>query len=265
MVRWLERNGYDVSYIDRRRHRPAAASCSEPQDLHVRRPRRVLVRRSSAPTSRRRATPGSTWPSSAATRCSGRRAGRQHRRHRHRYRTLVSYKETHANAEDRPGRRRVDRHVARPALQPGRRRAAGERADRDDLHGQRRHGPRSRSRPRDGKCASGGTPTSRTSPGGERDAGRRHLGYEWDEDLDNGFRARRAGPTLVDDVDDRPIAPDYGLDLRTGTATHSLTLYRAPSGALVFGAGTVQWSWGLDDDHDRGSPQRPTPRCSRRR
>src|SRR5262249_18684935 len=26
----------------------------------------------------------------------------------------------------------------------------------------------------------------------------------------------------------------------------SLSLYRAPSGALVFGAGTVQWSWGLD-------------------
>jgi hypothetical protein len=26
-----------------------------------------------------------------------------------------------------------------------------------------------------------------------------------------------------------------------------MTLYRAPSGALVFGAGTVQWSWGLGD------------------
>jgi hypothetical protein len=33
--------------------------------------------------------------------------------------------------------------------------------------------------------------------------------------------------------------------------THHMTLYRAqPSGALVFGAGTVQWSWGLDDNHD---------------
>src|SRR5262249_38072972 len=31
------------------------------------------------------------------------------------------------------------------------------------------------------------------------------------------------------------------------------TLYRHSSGALVFGAGTVQWSWGLDSDHDRGS------------
>jgi hypothetical protein len=35
--------------------------------------------------------------------------------------------------------------------------------------------------------------------------------------------------------------------------THHLSLYRAPSGALVFGAGTVQWSWGLDSNHDRGS------------
>ena len=36
-----------------------------------------------------------------------------------------------------------------------------------------------------------------------------------------------------------------------GTATHSLTLYRHASGALVFGAGTIQWSWGLDNNHDR--------------
>ncbi|HEY6507078.1 MAG TPA: N,N-dimethylformamidase beta subunit family domain-containing protein, partial [Vicinamibacterales bacterium] len=35
--------------------------------------------------------------------------------------------------------------------------------------------------------------------------------------------------------------------------THHLSLYRHASGALVFGAGTVQWSWGLDDQHDRGS------------
>ena len=32
-----------------------------------------------------------------------------------------------------------------------------------------------------------------------------------------------------------------------------MTLYRAPSGARVFGAGTVQWAWGLDSSHDRGS------------
>lgn len=35
--------------------------------------------------------------------------------------------------------------------------------------------------------------------------------------------------------------------------THKLSLYRHSSGALVFGAGTVQWAWGLDDNHDRGN------------
>ncbi len=38
-----------------------------------------------------------------------------------------------------------------------------------------------------------------------------------------------------------------------GSHTHKLSLYRHPGGALVFGAGTVQWSWGLDQNHDRGS------------
>ncbi len=34
---------------------------------------------------------------------------------------------------------------------------------------------------------------------------------------------------------------------------HNISLYRHSSGALVFGAGTVQWSWGLDSNHDRGN------------
>ncbi len=49
---------------------------------------------------------------------------------------------------------------------------------------------------------------------------------------------------------------------------HQMSLYRAPSGALVFGAGTVQWSWGLDGTHDRGgstgtrgSSRRPSTCC----
>ncbi len=51
-----------------------------------------------------------------------------------------------------------------------------------------------------------------------------------------------------------PIRP-AGSRCPTRTAAgknHRMSLYRAPSGALVFGAGTVQWSWGLDDTHDRG-------------
>jgi Domain of unknown function (DUF4082)/Bacterial Ig domain len=79
------------------------------------------------------------------------------------------------------------------------------------------------------------------------------LGYEWDEDLDNGSRPPglvRMSSTTVSGVD---RIQDYGSTYGSGTATHRLTLYRASSGALVFGAGTVQWSWGLDSNHDRGS------------
>src|SRR5215467_204089 len=43
---------------------------------------------------------------------------------------------------------------------------------------------------------------------------------------------------------------DYGGTYCPGTATHSLTEYRASSGALVFDSGTVQWAFGLDPDHD---------------
>jgi hypothetical protein len=49
--------------------------------------------------------------------------------------------------------------------------------------------------------------------------------------------------------------------VKTGeTATHSLSLYKAPSGALVFGSGTVQWSWGLDSTNawNSAGPNGPT-------
>jgi hypothetical protein len=77
------------------------------------------------------------------------------------------------------------------------------------------------------------------------------LGYEWDEDLDNG--ARPAG-TFDLSTSTHTLTSDKLLDqgglYGVGTATHHMTMYRAPSGALVFGAGTIQWSWGLDSNHD---------------
>jgi hypothetical protein len=88
------------------------------------------------------------------------------------------------------------------------------------------------------------------------------LGHEWDEDVDNGHRPAglfHLSSTAVD-VDRR--IQDYGNTYAPGRATHRLTLYRHSSGALVFGAGTVQWSWGLDDAHDtfRGDPRPPDAR-----
>ncbi|MDB5586621.1 MAG: hypothetical protein JWP26_1591 [Devosia sp.] len=76
------------------------------------------------------------------------------------------------------------------------------------------------------------------------------LGYEWDSDLDNGFRPAGLVPLSSTTVDVNSLLLDYGNAVGAGTASHALTLYRAPSGALVFGAGTVYWSWGLDSHHD---------------
>jgi hypothetical protein len=97
-----------------------------------------------------------------------------------------------------------------------------------------------------------GTSVANQSPGQTATLADSTLGYEWDEDLDNGFRPAglvRLSSTHVDGVE---VLQDYGHTYGTGPADHHLTLYKAPSGALVFGAGTVQWPWGLDSDHDRG-------------
>jgi N,N-dimethylformamidase beta subunit-like, C-terminal/Domain of unknown function (DUF4082)/Bacterial Ig-like domain/Calx-beta domain/Bacterial Ig domain/Purple acid Phosphatase, N-terminal domain len=78
------------------------------------------------------------------------------------------------------------------------------------------------------------------------------LGYEWDSDLDNGFRPAGLIRLSSRTVTGAPVLQDFGSSYGIGTATHNLTLYRHTGGALVFGAGTVQWSWGLDGTHDGG-------------
>ncbi len=77
------------------------------------------------------------------------------------------------------------------------------------------------------------------------------LGYEWDEDVDNGSRPAGAFPLSTSTYSlTADLLLDFGATYGAGKATHHLMMYRASSGALVFGAGTVQWSWGLDDNHD---------------
>ena len=91
------------------------------------------------------------------------------------------------------------------------------------------------------------------------------LGHEWDEDLDNGFRPPGLFHLSETTIDNVPYLQDNGSVYDSGTATHHLTLYRhetpkqpanradnfaSPRGALVFGAGTIQWAWGLDAHHD---------------
>lgn len=74
------------------------------------------------------------------------------------------------------------------------------------------------------------------------------LGYEWDSDIENSTRPAGAihlSSTTVD-ITDGKYRLDWGNMYGNGTATHNLVEFRdQDSGALVFGAGTVQWSWGL--------------------
>ena len=102
MVRLLEANGYDVSYtsgIDTDRRGNLITN----HKVFLSVGHDEYWSGGNEPTSRRRATLVSIWLFSAATRCSGRPAGRTaDRRRESRYRTLVSYKETHANAKIDP-------------------------------------------------------------------------------------------------------------------------------------------------------------------
>ncbi|HEY0804359.1 MAG TPA: N,N-dimethylformamidase beta subunit family domain-containing protein, partial [Pseudonocardiaceae bacterium] len=78
------------------------------------------------------------------------------------------------------------------------------------------------------------------------------LGYEWDTMQDNGFQpagvAKLSSTTVT--MNGNYLLLNNGDNFQPGTATHNLTLYRdAVSHSLVFAAGTVQWAWGLADDH----------------
>ena len=84
------------------------------------------------------------------------------------------------------------------------------------------------------------------------------LGHEWDEAVDNGWQPaalHRLSATTVDNVQ---VLQDHGATFDTGSATHALVLHRGPDGkgGLTFGAGTVQWSWGLEGLHDVNDPPR---------
>ena len=71
------------------------------------------------------------------------------------------------------------------------------------------------------------------------------LGYEWDPESPQYADYYPAGRVLLSTTD---AESSFG-----GPSQHHMSLYRAGSGALVFGAGTVQWPWALDGNHDRGT------------
>ena len=246
MVRWLERNGYDVSYLS------GVDSDARGDEL--------LEHRAFLSVGHDEYWSGQQRANVEAARNAGVDlaffSGNEvfwKTRWEDGHRTLVSYKETHANTQHRPDRPWTGTWRD-PRFNP-RRRPARERADRPAVHGQLRHehdrGPRRRredadlarhrSRPR----SRGGT----RLPDGT-------LGYEWDEDIDNGARPPGLVALSTTDAERRELQ-DEGSTLRArhrDPPPDALPRHERSGDALVFGAGTVQWSWGLDAIHDRGPP-----------
>jgi len=79
------------------------------------------------------------------------------------------------------------------------------------------------------------------------------VGYESNEDVDNGYRPAGLIRMSTATGSTPEYLTDFGNQVEPSTTTHHITLYRAASGALVFSAGTIQWSWGLDSAHDGAS------------
>ncbi|WP_226579036.1 DUF4082 domain-containing protein [Acuticoccus sediminis] len=95
--------------------------------------------------------------------------------------------------------------------------------------------------------------TSVAANGGAQDLSPGIIGYEWDYAPDDANRPAGLVKLSETSVDWSGLLVDDGNTTAPGTETHTLTIYRAESGALVFAAGTVFWSWALSNEHD-GSP-----------
>jgi hypothetical protein len=95
------------------------------------------------------------------------------------------------------------------------------------------------------------TSVANTAVGGTASLEPGLLGYEWDSAPNNAFT-----PAGLVDVSSTTLQVstkllDYGNATGNGTATHNIVEFRDPtSGALIFSTGTVFWSWGLSDQHD---------------
>jgi hypothetical protein len=109
------------------------------------------------------------------------------------------------------------------------------------------------------------TTVATQAPGQTATVGPVTVGYEWDEDLNNGSRPSGLIRLSTNTVNVSSYLQDLGSTYAPGTATHSLTLYRHSSGALVFSAATIRWSWGLDNNHDQGGASTIPPPDARMR
>ncbi|WP_207211750.1 DUF4082 domain-containing protein [Promicromonospora panici] len=256
MVRFLEQNGYDVTYIaGADTHRDGARLLNHDVFLSVGHdeywsgPQRAAVEQArdagvhlaffagNEMYWRTRWEPSVAGPSTS-------------------HRTLVSYKETWSRAKIDPssewtGTWRDPRYAST---------AAGAGRPESELIGTQymvnySDLPLTVSA-EEGKLRIWRSTTLASLPAGTSQALAQHtVGYESNEDLDNGFRPQGLirMSTTVGDVPE--YLQDFGNTVAPGVTRHNITMYRAASGALVFSAGTVQWSWGLDQQHDgNGAP-----------
>ena len=102
------------------------------------------------------------------------------------------------------------------------------------------------------------TAVAALAPGQVRVLSPATLGYEWDADVDNGYRP--AGLVRMSETTQvaAQVLQDYAGTYIEAPLTHAMAMYRAPSGALVWSTGTVQWAWGLDEYH-RNRPDAAVP------
>ncbi len=254
MVRWLERNGYEVSYTtdvdsDRRgaeilEHK---AFLSVGHDEYWSAQQRTNVEAARAAGVNLAFFSGNEvfWKTRWRNSIDG--TGTP-------YRTLVSYKETHANAKIDPLPNVWTGTWRDPRFSPPADGGRPENALTGTAFAVNAGTTEIQVPAEDGRMRLWrDTTVAELAPGQVATLGEDTLGYEWDEAPADEFRP----PGLIHlstrtaNVSQKLL--DYGSNYGSGPVTHHLTLYRATGGALVFGAGTIQWSWGLDGVHDRGS------------
>jgi len=71
------------------------------------------------------------------------------------------------------------------------------------------------------------------------------VGYEWDAVVNNGFTPSGLVTLATSSVTATTVAPGEQAG-PGGTQISNSTYYTAPSGATVFALGSIQWMWGLD-------------------
>ncbi len=258
MVRWLEANGYDVSYIGGVDVDQAPASLLEQHSTFLSvghdeywsdgQRRTVEAARDAGVNLAFFSGNEMFWKTRWESSIDGTNTS---------HRTLVCYKETHANAKIDPSPTWTgtwrDPRFSPPADGDRPENALSGTMSTVDDETTAIQVPGENARLRFWRNAS----VASTPVGSTATLAPNTLGYEWDEDLDNG--ARPAGEidlsSTTVSVPERLV--DYGSTYKPGIATHSLTLYRRGD-ALVFSAGTIQWSWGLDGVHDFGSTPDPS-------